>query len=253
MLLYTVSEVQSRLEKPNTKHDMLSNFLDLNKTHPEKVSIREIVGAIYINLMAGHDVLAITLRAIVYYLSHNPPVLLRLRREISATESKHDSSKPLPHYAIAELPYLDAVIHEVLRIHPNTGTILERLVPSEGAEIDGYWLPGGTIVGVNAWVLQRNIDVFGPDANVFRPERWLEASNSKLAEMRSNLFSFGAGPHSCIGKNIAMMVLRKLTIEFYRRFDAELENPEKPWKVHGGWVTRQTDMNMIVKFLTKDA
>ncbi|KAI9640750.1 hypothetical protein NHQ30_011059 [Ciborinia camelliae] len=76
-----------------------------------------------------------------------------------------------------------------LRVHANTGTILERVVPAEGVEIDGYHLPGGTIVGVNAWVIHRNNEIFGDDIDTFRPERWVEASDEKLSEMKRNLFS----------------------------------------------------------------
>jgi hypothetical protein len=38
----------------------------------------------------------------------------------------------------------------------------------------------------------------------------------------------------------------KVLVEFLRRFDAKLENPDKEWHVHGSWVTKQTDMNMVV-------
>lgn len=82
----------------------------------------------------------------------------------------------------------DAVIHETLRIHANTGLMLERVGPPEGATIDGYTLPAGTIVGVNAWVIHRNKDIFGEDVDGFRPERWLEASEEKVVEMKRNLF-----------------------------------------------------------------
>ena len=83
----------------------------------------------------------------------------------------------------------DAIINEALRIHPNTGLILERVVPPEGATIDGYTIPGGTIVGVNAWVIHRDAEIFGEDVLEFRPERWLEASEKKASEMKRNLFS----------------------------------------------------------------
>lgn len=62
-------------------------------------------------------------------------------------------------------------------------------MPAEGAEIDGYQIPGGTIVGVNAWVIHRNTDIFGNDVDIFRPERWVEASDEKLSEMKRNMFS----------------------------------------------------------------
>lgn len=66
-------------------------------------------------------------------------------------------------------------------MQPAVGMLLERVVPSPGAEVGNggaegksVWLPEGTIVGVNPWVSSRRRDVFGEDVNVFRPERWLE-------------------------------------------------------------------------------
>ena len=83
----------------------------------------------------------------------------------------------------------NAVIQETLRFHPNTGTIIERQVPKEGAVIDGYTLPGGTVVGVNAWVLHRDAGLFGDDADSYRPERWIEASRAQRIEMERHLFT----------------------------------------------------------------
>ena len=62
-------------------------------------------------------------------------------------------------------------------------------MPPEGATIDGYELPGGTLVGVNTWVLHRNTEIFGRDVNVFRAERWLEADKEVLQGMKQNLFT----------------------------------------------------------------
>jgi cytochrome P450 len=81
------------------------------------------------------------------------------------------------------------VIHETLRFHPNTGLILERVVPKEGAVIDGYALPAGTIVGVNAWTIHFDKSIYGEDVDVFRPERWLETCDAKVAEMKRFIFS----------------------------------------------------------------
>lgn len=49
------------------------------------------------------------------------------------------------------MEYLSAVINETLRIHPSTGFILERIVPSGGATISDVYLPEGTVVGLNTW------------------------------------------------------------------------------------------------------
>lgn len=58
-------------------------------------------------------------------------------------------------------------------MHPGVSYPLERIVPKTGAEISGFHLPAGTIVGMNAAVIHRDRSIFGDDADTFRPERWL--------------------------------------------------------------------------------
>lgn len=70
----------------------------------------------------------------------------------------------------------------------------ERVVPPEGAIIDGYAIPGGTVVGINPWVIHRNHEVFGDDLDAFRPERWLEATPEVASNKRKNLFSVRPPP-----------------------------------------------------------
>lgn len=78
---------------------------------------------------------------------------------------------------------------EALRMHPGVAFPLERFVPAEGATICGQVIPGGTNVSVNAPVIHMNKDVFGDDADQFRPERWLEASPGELKTMDRNFLA----------------------------------------------------------------
>lgn len=72
------------------------------------------------------------------------------------------------------LPYFQACLKEAMRVRPAVGLNITRMVPPEGVEIEGQFFRGGTRVALNGWVLHRDRDVFGQDADVFRPERWLE-------------------------------------------------------------------------------
>ncbi|KAL7624947.1 hypothetical protein AAE478_004161 [Parahypoxylon ruwenzoriense] len=249
VLKFTINEVEARTKSSQKQVDMLGRLLDLHLEQPDKLSIRELTAAIFINLTAGHDVLAITIRAIWYYLARNDSAMAKLRAEIESASREYSLDSMVPFSMISNLPYLNAVIQETLRVHPNTGTIIERKAPQGGVTIDDYYIPGGTTVGVNAWVLHRDKHVFGEDIDQFRPERWLEASEEKGLEMSRCSFSFGAGTHTCIGKNIAIMMISKLVVEFYRRYDAALAHPEQGWKVHGSWVTKQTGMDMVIRTL----
>jgi cytochrome P450 len=72
------------------------------------------------------------------------------------------------------LPYFQACLREAMRVRPAVGLNITRLVPPEGAELDGHSFPAGTRIAVNGWVLHRDRKTFGDDADDFRPERWLE-------------------------------------------------------------------------------
>jgi hypothetical protein len=71
-----------------------------------------------------------------------------------------------------------------MRMHPGVQYPLERVVPSGRARICGFDIPAGTVVGVNA---DRNTDVFGADADDFRPERWLDKDGERIKIMDRHL------------------------------------------------------------------
>jgi cytochrome P450 len=95
----------------------------------------------------------------------------------------------------AGVTYMDAVISEGLRCFPPIPMSQPRVVPSEGIIIDGYDIPGESIVGVQAWSLHRNPKNF-EDPDEFRPERWLRANK----ECKSAYLAFGTGNRRCKGK-----------------------------------------------------
>jgi hypothetical protein len=80
----------------------------------------------------------------------------------------------------SKLPYLDAVICESLRFSRSIGGVFTREVLKGGAEIlPGDVVPSGSIIGVNNWVMGRNQDIYGADAEDFMPEQWLNEANRK--------------------------------------------------------------------------
>lgn len=71
------------------------------------------------------------------------------------------------------LPYFQACLKEAMRVRPAVGLNITRYVPPGGVEIEGEFFPGGTRLAANGWVLHRDAKIFGQDADIFRPERWL--------------------------------------------------------------------------------
>lgn len=162
----------------------------------------------------------------------------KLQREIDDETTAGRLGDMISDKEARALPYLNAVEKEAMRLHSSVGFLLERHVPAAGATICGQHIPGGTIVGINPWVLQHDAEIF-PDPHSFRPERWLEADPEHLALMDRSFFTFGAGSRACIGREISRIEMRKIIPLLVRHFDVSLVNDET-WKVRNVWFTQQT-------------
>lgn len=188
----------------------------------------------------GSDTTAISLSAVIYNLLHHPECLAKLRAEIDSFTEQGRISDPITFKEAQDLPYLQAVIKEALRIHPATGQIMARIVPPGGAHLAGRYFPAGTCVGANSWTIHYKTDIFGADADQFRPERWL-APKEEVSTMNEFFFAFGAGSRTCIGKNISLLEMSKVIPQIYRKFNVEHVDPDHPtkWETEDYWFVKQ--------------
>ena len=216
-------EVDANPASRNRPADLLSMFLKAKDERPDFFHEGRVLTMAVSMAFAGSDTSAISLSAVFYYLLKNPRCYQTLMEEIEiAIQNGTLEDRPTGLVTWAEsqkLPYLDACVKEAFRLHPAAGLPLERVVPPQGAQICGESIPGGTIVGCSAWVIHRRQEVFGEDVDVYRPERWLEASKERRKEMEGCMFQFGMGARTCIGKNISLVEIYKLVPGFLRRFE----------------------------------
>lgn len=203
---------------------------------------RRIESEVLLQIIAGSDTTATALRATLLYIITTPRIIGKLRAEMDAAEDVGALSNPITNAEAKELPYLQACIREGLRIHPPfTGLIMKR-VPPAGDTINGQYVPGGTSIGHSTWGMERN-EIFGKDAEVFRPERWIDADPETEAQMdRTVELIFGYGRWGCLGKSVAYVELNKFFVELLRRFDMELIDPKNPWKSANHNLFFQEDM-----------
>jgi cytochrome P450 len=151
----------------------------------------------------------------------NPNCYERLEQEIDAVEAeklKKAGGLLLFPWAVAQtMPYLDACIREAMRLHPVERLPHGRIVPKGGLTICGQYMPEGTEVGIYTPVVHRSRRIFGDDVEIYRPERWLEES-SKTERMRSSMFNFSYGRHTCLGQNISRLEVYKLVPSLLRTY-----------------------------------
>lgn len=165
-------------------HDLLARLLEISEKDPSKLTTTQIIALMTTNILAGFTTVAISLRSILYNLSRNREAYLELQQEVDEAFASGALSQPPRYMEATKLKYLDAVVTEGMRMHPATGLVLERLVPEGGIVLAGKQIPAGTVVGINSWVMHANTEVYGQDAQEFRPERWLDSDESHVRDMK---------------------------------------------------------------------
>lgn len=232
--------VFGRTKSPDDRRDFLDKMLPMEQEG--KVTRFHTRQAASQNVAAGSDTTAISLSAAIAYLSMYPDALATLRKELDEATAAGKLSDPVTFQEAQKLPYLQSVLLEAMRLHPAVAAPLTRIVGPQGLQIAGQYFPPGTEVGVNAWVIHNNKSIFGPDAHVFRPERWLTTNKEERANLDRNFLAFGNGPRTCLGKNISLLEMSKAIPQIVRKYDFELLPNEKgekyTWKTR--WFAKQT-------------
>ncbi|VBB81063.1 Putative cytochrome P450 E-class, group I [Podospora comata] len=234
MMRETFRYIEERVENAatDTRMDMLASF------YRHGMRGDELKSEVLEQMVAGSDTTAGALRGIMLHVLGTPRVQKKLQEEIDAVHAKRTWGDGIvPHAVAKQMPYMQAVIREGLRIWPPVLNLLPKDVPAGGDTIvvDGkkVFLPGGTCIGVSTLAMHHDKELYGEDADVFRPERWLlETDQQKLAMMtRINDLTFGHGKWQCLGKPVAQMEINKMLFEWFRNFDWAVAKPSKPWRL----------------------
>ncbi|OQE46460.1 hypothetical protein PENCOP_c001G08294 [Penicillium coprophilum] len=183
------------------KPTLFTKLFDENSGLSDSDIIQEAQGYI----VAGSDTTAVTMTYLTYSVCRDSRVREKLVAELATLP------KPVADKALRDLTYLNQIINETLRLYTAVPFGLPRLVPPEGAQFNGYDVPGGITVSTQAYSLHRDPAIF-PDPDNFIPERW----ENPTKEMRDASLPFGGGSRICLGMHLARMELRLATALFFR-------------------------------------
>jgi len=112
--------------------------------------------------------------------------------------------------------------------------------------MNGYYIPGGTWIGIVHWEVSRNKKAFGDDVTVFRPERWIEGDEAaRRYRDKADIF-FSQGSMGCTGRNIAAIQVYKMITELFRNFEFTVVEPVQPWKEINAMSFRQTEFYCLL-------
>ncbi|KAK7914065.1 Cytochrome P450 monooxygenase BOA3 [Apiospora marii] len=194
----TLERVQKRIQMDETmeRTDLLTHPIRSGKLDPA-----ELANNAQVLLTAGAETSATTLTAITYLLATHPGCRARLADE---------------------LPYLNAVLEEALRIFPPSPLGPPRVSPGE--TVDGHFIPKGIYVGCDTYSLHLN-PRNAPAPHSFHPERWLQGA----AENKPYTAAFSIGPRACLGINLAYIELRVALAKIVFALDWEVVGEPFDW------------------------
>ncbi|KAG2076362.1 cytochrome P450 [Suillus decipiens] len=214
------------------------------------MSAEEVMAQMKVLLVAGYETTSISLTWALIELSRHPDVQTRLGEELVAfgADPTYDQLK-------ANLPYLDAVVHEILRFHPPLGEFtrlaaaddvipLSEPVHTESGEItDSISIAKGTLITISIAAINRSLAIWGPDAKEYKPDRWLTedgiTGKAKEVQGHRHLLTFVDGPRTCIGKDFAIAEFKAVLSVLVKDFVFEMrDGPNTEVEIASGLLPR---------------
>lgn len=190
---------------PNQEGNLIDLLVRLH--HKSKLTREEAIDNCLAILVAGYDTTSTTLTYIFWALAKHLDVQEKLRADLMTYGS--------------ESQYLDQVIDETMRLYPTLILFTSRMA-AKTAEINGVTIPQGTKVNYNAWLVQRDAEIW-PEPTKFDPDRFKPEN-----EIHPCAFApFGMGTHKCLGFQLAKLELKMIVCDIILRYEIGLISPRE--------------------------
>ncbi|KAI5994679.1 cytochrome P450 [Pisolithus albus] len=200
-----------------------------------RITREEVQAQIRTLLFASYETTAVVMTWALIELARHPNVQTKLREELLSF-----GGEPSYDQLTTGFPYLDAVVQETLRTHSSVQDLIRQ--PSEddviplsqpvqtrsGEVVDRIAVKCGTEIGISVPGMNCSEAIWGPDARMYRPERWLEPDGvtKKAQEVKGyrHLLTFGDGPRACIGKLFAIAEIKTVLSVVIKNFVLEMRD-----------------------------
>ncbi|KAF6751297.1 cytochrome P450 [Ephemerocybe angulata] len=230
--------------------DVMSILLreNINASAEDKLPDEEILAQISTFIFAGMDTTSNALARTIDLLSEHQDIQDKLRKEISEACGSHEGD--LDYDTLTQLPFLDAVCRESLRLHPPGPFVMKEaiadgvlpvskpIITNDGREINEVFVPKGTMLFLSLYQCNREPEIWGPDAAEWNPERWMSPLPSTVTDARipgiySNLMTFLGGSRSCIGFKFSQLEMKTVLSVLVQRFKFTPSGKKVIWQNNG--------------------
>ncbi|KAI0427617.1 cytochrome P450 [Xylaria sp. FL1042] len=212
---YCTAQLNNRMQRKEDRKDIIGNLMNhFDGKGPTGFDRVLLEGDAQLIIVAGSDTVATTLTTVFRYLAQYPHHVGILRAEIDPL--RRTEKGDYNYTDLSNLKHLNGVINEALRLFPPVPTILPRLTPPEGLDIDGTFIPGNTTVFCPQFVINRGSESFD-SPNEFIPERWY--SQPELIRDACGFAPFSTGSYNCVGRPLALLNIREVTARIIADYD----------------------------------
>ncbi|XP_047319365.1 cytochrome P450 78A3-like [Impatiens glandulifera] len=203
------------------------DFVDvlLGLPDSDQLSESDMIAFLWEMIFRGTDAVAVLIEWVLARMMIHKDVQSKVYDELD----KLVGPKPVNESNVAELVYLQAVIKEVLRLHPPGPLLSWSRLSITDTNLGGYFVPAGTTAMVNVWAIMRDPEVWN-DPFEFKPERFmgnLDVGEISVMGSDMRLAPFGSGRRGCPGKALGWSTVTlwvaRLVQEFEWNSPAELK------------------------------
>ncbi|CAL4931118.1 unnamed protein product [Urochloa decumbens] len=195
--------------------DMVDVLLELADDPNLEVPIeRDDVKGFTLDLIGGGtDTSAVTVEWAISELLRNPKVLAKAIEELERVIGR---DRLVGEEDIPNLPYMEAIVKETMRLHP-VAPLLTPRVSREDASVGRYDIPAGTRVLVNVWAIGRDPAVWEAPME-FRPERFIGGDSVDVKGQDFKLLPFGSGRRMCPGIGLGLKMVHMILANLLHAF-----------------------------------
>lgn len=215
-LLY--EEINERRQSLDTERtDILSLLISVTDEQGNHLSNEELRDELLTLMIAGHETTTSAIAWSLYWIHKDPEIKNKLLAELAILH------KPVELDKISQLPYLNAVCLESLRLYPVVITAFARITIAP-VNFMGYQLKANEALVACIYLLHQREDLY-PQPQSFKPERFLERRYSPY-----EYIPFGGRPRRCIGEALALLEMKLVIAQILLSYDLQLADhqPEKP-------------------------
>ncbi|KOS57930.1 cytochrome P450 [Rhodococcus rhodochrous] len=204
--------------------DMLDVLVSIeDEDGVKRFSADEITGIFISMMFAGHHTTSGTAAWALIELLRNPQYLRGVTDELDVL---YADGEGVSFHALRQIPLLEAVLKETLRLHPPL--ILLLRVARGDFEVEGYRIGAGDLVGATPAISNRIPEDF-PEPDSFDPGRYIDPRQEDIVN-RWTWIPFGAGRHRCVGAAFALMQLKAIFSVLLRDYEFEMSQPSGTYR-----------------------